>query len=86
MTTSDIGTLLALLAESKREHAHCEDDAWYCCRACRDPDHGLVAGEHLGEGHDTWPRDHPVVPGVCTCGAAEWNAKVDEAAFTEVHR
>ena len=26
MTTPDIGTLLTLLAESKREHAHCKGD------------------------------------------------------------
>ena len=32
MTTLDIGPLLALLAELKREHDHCED-SWYCCGA-----------------------------------------------------
>ena len=64
--------VLALLAESKREHDHC-DDSWYCCGACRHPDHMLVDGEHVGL--------IPVggEPGACTCGAAEWNAKVDAA-------
>ena len=32
---TDLDKLLELLAESKREHDHCED-AWYCCRACRE--------------------------------------------------
>ena len=58
--------LIALLTESKREHDHCED-VWYCCRACRHPDHGLVDGEVLR------------VPPDCTCGASEWNEKVDVA-------
>ena len=62
---ADIHTLLALLKESKREHEHC-DDSWYCCRACRHSDHGLVDGEVLR------------VPPDCTCGASEWNAKVDD--------
>ena len=66
------GGLVALLKESKREHEHC-DDCWYCCRACRHPEHQLVDGEHLGAGYVR------VDPGECTCGAAEWNAKVDRA-------
>ena len=57
---TDLDKLLALLKESKREHTHC-DDSWYCCGACRHPDHTLV---EIGD---------------CTCGAAEWNAKVDKA-------
>ena len=64
--------LLALLAESKREHDHC-DDCWYCrracCRACRHPDHGLYEGEHLGEGYETDTRPGA---GVCT---VQWAAK-----------
>ena len=63
--------LLALLAESKREHDHCDD----CCGACRHSDHGLDEGEHLGEGDFTLSLG----PGDCTCGAAEWNAKVNAA-------
>ena len=79
---ADIHTLLALLAESKREHDHC-DDSWYCCGACRHPDHMLVDGEHvvmipIGV-------ELGVEPGTCTCGASEWNAKVDEAT-REAHR
>ena len=75
---ADIHTLLALLAESKREHEHC-DDCWYCCRACRHSDHGLYEGEHLGEGDDTLSIGASFKPGDCTCGATEWNAKVDAA-------
>ena len=88
MPTPDTDTLLGLceglfelLKESKREHYHC-DDCWYCCRACRHDDHQLVDGEHLGEGCYTWPtasHSYRHNPGVCTCGAAEWNAKVDAA-------
>ena len=60
----------AFLLESKREHLHC-DDSWYCCGACRHSDHGLVDGESIGEG---WHRDGG---GKCTCGASEWNSRVD---------
>ena len=45
----ELDELLELLMESKREHTHCED-VWYCCRACRHPDHMLVEGEHIGDG------------------------------------
>ena len=71
----DLDKLLELLKESKREHYHC-DDSWYCCRACRHPDHMLAEGENIGSsvvGGLTFE------PGVCTCGASEWNAKVDAA-------
>ena len=67
--------VLALLAESKRTHMHCDDDCWYCCRACRHDDHILIDGEHLGEGADTQGKSFK--RGDCTCGAAEWNNKVD---------
>ena len=43
----DLDKLLELLKESKRDHDHC-DDSWYCCGACRHPDHMLVEGEHIG--------------------------------------
>ena len=62
--------LMALLRESKREHLHC-DDSFYCCGACRSSDHGLAEGETVGVG---WRRDGG---GACTCGAAEWNDRVD---------
>ena len=70
--------LLDLLNESKRGHYHC-DDMWYCCRACREDDHGLVEGEHLGEGFDTFGFHSSHKPGECTCGAAAWNDRVDVA-------
>ena len=79
----DLDKLLALLKESKREHHHC-DDVWYCCRACRHPDHMLVEGEHIGDGIiEKTGRSFKL--GVCECGADEWNAKVD-AAMREAHR
>ena len=74
----DLDKLLELLKESKREHVHC-DDCWYCCRACRHPDHMLNAGEHLGAGFDMLSIRKSLIPGGCTCQAAEWNAKVDAA-------
>ena len=75
-----IDKLLGLLKDAKREHSHCED-VWYCCRACRHPDHMLHEGEHIGSSLTV----DLFKPGVCTCGAAEWNAKVD-AALREAHR
>ena len=74
MTDRKTAKLLELLKESKREHHHC-DDSWYCCRACRSSDHVLAEGEHLGAGYESLPFE----PGVCTCGAEEWNAKVNAA-------
>ena len=74
----NLDELLELLKESKREHDHC-DDCWYCCRACRNSDHGLCEGEHLGDGADTLSIGTSFKPGDCTCGAAEWNAKIDAA-------
>ena len=68
---SVLQTVLALLAESRRAHDHCDDDSWYCCGACRHPDHELVDGEFLQVFARPNPRD------VCTCGAAAWNARVD---------
>ena len=65
--------VLALLEESKREHVHCED-VWYCCRECRHPDHMLIEGEHLG---DSIVFGVTFESGVCSCGAAEWNNKVN---------
>jgi hypothetical protein len=60
---------IALLRESRRHHAHCDDD-WYCCALCDNADHGPgPLGGHGGES----PREE----GVCGCGAAEWNARVD---------
>lgn len=59
--------LLALLAESRRGHYHC-DDSHYCCPMCTSPDHvGLVEGEVHTPGKP------------CDCGADAWNAKIDEA-------
>ena len=79
-----IDKLLKLLAESKREHEHC-DDCWYCCRACRHPDHMLLDGDHLGIGFDDPCFNDPASskpgtfkPGTCTCGVAAWNAKVND--------
>ena len=83
----DLDKLLELLKESKREHYHC-DDSWYCCGACRHQNHMLVEGEHVGM--IPIGVEIGVKPGTCTCGAAEWNAKVDHAIRTfgcvEVHR
>lgn len=56
--------LVALLRESKRKHYHC-DDSWYCCPLCLHEDHG-------------WRGYKQDDNGVCTCGADEWNARVDE--------
>jgi hypothetical protein len=64
--------LVSLLRESKRSHFHC-DDSWYCCRACRHPDHGLEEDEHLGKNPDSVLCD-----GSCTCGVDAWNKKIDE--------
>ena len=75
-TDALLAGVLALLAESKRAHAHC-DDCWYCCRACRHSDHALYEAEDLGEGFDTLSIGESYKPGDCTCGADEWNAKVD---------
>ena len=75
--------LMVLLPTLKREHSHGED-VWYCCRACRHPDHWLLEGEHIGSSLTV----DLFKPGVCTCGAAEWNAKADDALrwFDEVRR
>lgn len=74
--------LIALLRESKRPHYHNEDDQWYCCGACthecwvieEDQDH-----EHdkncCVDSHDIPKR----IQGVCDCGAAEWNARINRA-------
>ena len=66
------GPLVALLREARREHLHCDDDSWYCCRACHAADHGLAEGESLREG-ERWGT----AVGVCTCDADAWNARVD---------
>ena len=76
----DLDKLLELLKESKREHDHC-DDTWYCCRACRHPDHMLADGEHLCTYlSERWDpsNDKNIKDGDCTCGASEWNAKVND--------
>jgi hypothetical protein len=63
--------LRALLADSRREHYHC-DDSWYCCGKCDHPDHdGEFPSSHDGEARRT--------AGVCNCGADAWNARVDAA-------
>ena len=67
----NLDELLELLKESKREHDHC-DDCWYCCRACRNSDHGLCEGEHLGDGADTLSIGTSFKPGrlhVRGCGS-----------------
>jgi len=56
----------ALLRESKRDHYHCAD-SWYCCSKCVSEEHGPLT---------TWRDKYNQA--VCTCGAEEWNAKVDE--------
>lgn len=62
-----MSSVLALLAESRRPHYHC-DDSWYCCGKCTHEDHGPF---HSGEG----PPDRSAER--CNCGADAWNAKVD---------
>ena len=61
----------SLLAESIREHYHC-DDSWYCCGKCDAADHG----GGLPHTHD---GEAARVEGVCNCGADAWNAKVEAA-------
>lgn len=55
--------LTALLEESRRKHYHC-DDSYYCCKACAHPDHP-----------SKWID--PSEP--CTCGASDWNSRLDAA-------
>lgn len=64
--------LATLLRESRRKHYHCEEST-YCCSFCRHPDHGLQDDETLGEAACIEN------PGVCSCGADQWNAKINEA-------
>jgi hypothetical protein len=60
-----------LLAESVREHYHCED-SWFCCGKCTHPDHD-------GEYPHTHDGEAARVEGVCNCRADAWNAKVEAA-------
>lgn len=63
--------LMSLLRESRREHHHC-DDTWYCCKKC--------SHDCFGELPSAYGRKGEIVLGaLCTCGADEWNARVDAA-------
>lgn len=77
--------LVALLRESRREHLHVEDDTWYCCGACTHECESDDPGHEHSEGccvssHDNVPKR---VQGVCDCGAAAWNARLDAALAGE---
>jgi hypothetical protein len=66
--------LMDTLRASRRGHFHC-DDSWYCCPQCNCSDHGLAEGETIGANHSR----NAVPSDVCTCGADEWNKRVDAA-------
>jgi hypothetical protein len=66
--------LRTLLAESVREHYHCED-SWFCCGKCTHGDHSDNATDYP----HTHDGEAARVEGVCNCSADAWNAKVEQA-------
>lgn len=70
--------ILKLLAESRREHHHQElDEIFGCCPRCDCKSWAAVARAQDAGELDAEPK--PNSDGPCTCGADEWNARVDEA-------
>lgn len=68
MTDTDL--LIALLRESKRMHYHA-NNSFYCCPKCTDHPH-FTNGDTVGK---LWSTSADTQD--CTCGADEWNARVD---------
>lgn len=70
--------LMTLLRESKRMHRHDtpldEDETNDCCPQCACD--SWIGTERIMTDNDEYPANRPGE--LCTCGAAEWNAKIDE--------
>ncbi len=66
--------LVGLIEELRPGHYHC-DDPFYCCGACRDESHMLEEYEHLS---DHVGGENPRVGGVCSCGADQRNAQIND--------
>jgi hypothetical protein len=70
--TTHAEPLVALLRESKQEHLHV-DDAFYCCPKCT-----CINTRYEKDGNTEIVEVRaPNGPGLCTCGADAYNAKVD---------
>lgn len=68
--------LMLLLQQTQKQHRH-EEDSRRCCPRCTCKSWESVAQEHDDGNLDAEPTPNSENP--CTCGADEWNKRVDAA-------